>query len=260
MRVGPWPVGVMLALCVSPAVAQDRDFCANRPGLGTPPCTLAPGAAMIETGVAEWDHSADASETHDSEALGDLLLRIGVSKSAEVQFGLTSLTLERMLDRASGAASRTSRSGDTFIAVRRGIAGPDGPLAIEAFASAPPGHVGRWSAGLLLPATVKMPDSFQLALSPEVDLAADTDGHGHHIAYGGVIGLSRNISADVSLAAEVEALENDDPGAHSLDARLAGSIAWQVRPRLQVDLEADAGLAAGAPDTAILFGFADRFR
>jgi hypothetical protein len=120
--------------------------------------------------------------------------------------------------------------------------------------------VGRWSAGLLLPATVKMPDSFQLALSPEVDLAADTDGHGHHIAYGGVIGLSRNISADVSLAAEVEALENHDPGAHSLDARLAGSIAWQVTPRLQVDLEADAGLAAGAPDTAILFGFADRFR
>jgi len=81
-----------------------------------------------------------------------------------------------------------------------------------------------------------------------------------NIAYGGVIGLSRNISAGVSLAAEVEALENDDPGAHSLDARLAGSIAWQVTPRLQVDLEADAGLAAGAPDTAILFGFADRFR
>jgi len=260
MRVGPWPVGVMLALCASPAIAQDRDFCANRPGLGTPPCTIAPGSAMIEAGVAEWDHSADASATDDSEAFGDLLLRIGVSPSAEVQFGLTSFTLERMHDRASGAASRASRVGDAFIAVRRGIAGPDGPLAIEAFVSAPPGHASRWSTGLLLPASVNLPEAFQLALSPEVDLAADADGHGRHIAYGGVIGLSRNISADVSLAGEVQALENDDPGAHSLDVRLAGSIAWQATPRLEIDLEADAGLSAGAPDRAILFGFADRFR
>ena len=252
-------MGIGLTACASPALAQDRDFCANRPGLGTPPCTLAPGSAMIETGVAEWDHSADASGTDDSETFGDLLLRVGVSQSAEVQFGLTSFTLDRMRDRA-GVVTRTSGVGEAFLGVRRGLAGPNGPLAIEAFVSAPPGHAGRWSAGMLLPASVNLPGDFQLALTPEVDLAADADGRGRHLAYGGVVGLSRNLAANVSLAGELGAFEDADPAGHSLDARLAGSLAWQATPRLQVDFEADAGLSAGAPDTALMIGFAGRFR
>jgi hypothetical protein len=250
----------VLALCATPVLAQDRDFCANRPGLGTPPCTLAPGSAMIETGVAEWDHSANASGTDDSETFGDSLLRVGVSQSAEVQFGLTSLTLDRMRDHATGDVARTSGVGDAFVGVRRGLAGPNGPVAIAAFVSAPPGHAGRWSAGVLLPASVNLPGDFQLALTPEVDLAADADGRGRHIAYGGVVGLSRNLAANVSLAGELGAFEDADPAGHSLDARLAGSLAWQATPRLQVDFEADAGLSAGAPDTALMIGFAGRFR
>ena len=250
----------MLAFGALPAHAQDRDFCANRPGIGTPACTLAPGAAMIETGVVEWDHSADSVATDDSTTWGDLLLRIGVSQSAEVQFGLTSFTLDRLRDRASGRVTRSSGVGDAFVAVRRGIAGPNGPVAIEAFVSAPADHPGRWSAGVLLPAGVDLPDDFQLALTPEIDVAADVDGHGRHLAYGGVLGLSRNIAANVSLGGEIAAFEDNDPSGHSLDARLAGSLAWQVAPRLQIDFEADAGLSAGAPDTAIMVGFAERFR
>jgi hypothetical protein len=107
---------------------------------------------------------------------------------------------------------------------------------------------------------VGLPDGFQLALTPEVDLAADADRGGRHIAYGGVIGLSRNVSTKVSLAGELGAFEDADPAGHSLDARLAGSVAWQATPRLQLDFEADAGLSAGAPDRALMIGFADRFR
>ena len=215
---------------------------------------------MIETGIAEWDHSADASGTDDSETFGDLLLRVGVSQSAEVQFGLTSFTLDRMRDRATGALARTLGVGDAFLGVRRGLAGPNGPVAIEAFVSASPGHASRWSAGMLLPASVDLPGDFQLALTPEVDLAADADGSGRHVAYGGVVGLSRNIAATVSLAGELAVFEDADPAGHSLDARFAGSLAWQATPRLQVDFEADAGLSAGAPDVALMIGFAGRFR
>ena len=253
-------IGIGLAICPSPAMAQDRDFCANRPGLGTPPCTLAPGSAMIETGVAEWDHTADAGSIDDSATFGDLLLRVGVSRRAEVQFGLTSFTLDRMRDRTSGAVTHSSGVGDAFLAVRRGIAGPNGPVAVEAFVGAPPGHADRWSGGLLLPASANLPGDFQLALTPEVDLTLDADGHGRHIAYGGVAGLSRNVAANVSLAGELSAFEDADPAGHSLDARLAGSLAWQATPRLQIDVEADAGLSAGAPDSALMIGFARRFR
>lgn len=253
----------LLALAVScstPAAAQDRDFCANRPGIGTPACTMAPGTAMIEAGVAEWDHSADAAGSDDATTVGDFLLRVGVSESAEVQAGLTSLVRDRLYDRASGQVTHSTDVGDAFLAVRRGLAGPNGPVAIEAFVSAPPDHPGSWSAGLLLPAGFDLPSGFQLALTPEIDLAADADGDSRHLAYGGVIGLSHSLGAKLSLGGELAAFEDADPAGHSLDARLAGSLAWQVAPRLQVDFEADAGLSAGAPDMALMVGFADRFR
>ncbi|HSQ95563.1 MAG TPA: transporter [Croceibacterium sp.] len=251
---------MLCALLATPALAQERDFCANRPGLGTPPCTLAPGSAMIETGVAEWDHSADAASTDDSTTFGDLLLRVGVSQGAEVQFGLTSFTHDRVRNRATGVVVHSSNVGDALVAVRQGIAGPNGPVAIETFVSAPADHPGHWSAGVLLPASVDLPAGFQFALTPEIDLAADAGGGGRHLAYGGVLGLSHALAATVSVAGELAAFEDADPAGRSLDARLAASLAWQATPRLQLDVEADAGLSAGAPDTALMIGFAERFR
>jgi len=40
-------------LAAAPAMAQDkqRDFCPDRPGLGTPPCTFDPGHGDIEVGL-----------------------------------------------------------------------------------------------------------------------------------------------------------------------------------------------------------------
>lgn len=259
MRAG-WISVAVLAFLAAPALAQERDFCANRPGIGTPACTMAPGSAMLETGVAEWDHSADAGGTDDSTTLGQFLLRVGVSDSAEIQLGLDSYTLDRTFDRTGHLVARSSGVGNAFFAVRRGLAGPNGPVAIEGFVSVPANDASQWSAGLLLPAGANLPAGFQLALTPEVDLAADADRHGRHIAYGGVVGLSHSLTANLTAGGELAAFEDADPAGHSLDARVSGSLAWQATPRLQIDLEADAGLSAGAPDTAVMIGFADRFR
>jgi outer membrane putative beta-barrel porin/alpha-amylase len=254
----PLLLPLLLLLPAAPALAQDRDFCANRPGIGTPACTMAPGSAMLETGVAEWDHSADAGGSEDSATFGQFLLRVGVNDSTEVQFGLDSHTLDRTFDRAGHLVARSSGIGNAFLAVRSGVAGPNGPVAVEGFVSAPANDTSRWSAGLLLPAGINLPAGFQLALTPEVDLAADADRHGRHIAYGGVIGVSHAVSTRLTAGAELAAFEDADPSGHALDARLTGELAWQIRPRLQVDVEADAGLSAGAPDTAVMFGFAAR--
>jgi len=251
---------IALALPATPVLADEREFCANRPGIGTPACTMAPGSAMLETGVAERDNSHDASGSEDNTTLGQFLLRVGVSESAEVQFGLDSYTLDRTLDRTGHLLARSSGVGDAFLAVRRGLAGPNGPVAIEGFVSVPATDTHQWTAGLLLPAGMDLPVGFQLALTPEVDLAADGDRHGRHVAYGGVVGLCHALATNLTAGGELAAFEDTDPSGHSLDARLSGSLAWQVSPRLQVDFEADAGLSARAPDTAVMIGFADRFR
>lgn len=254
----------LISLATTPALADDRDFCADRPGIGTPPCTLAPGSLMLEATGAEWDHSSDAQSVEDKLTLGDFALRVGVTQSAEVQFGLTSYIHDRDRDRATGLVSHQSGVGDAFVAVRQGLAGPNGPVAIQAFVIVPTGDAavgaGDWGGGVLLPVQLKLPSGFQLGLTPEIDAAVDADGKGRHLAYGGVAGLSHDVGKNVSAGAEIAAFEDEDPGGHSLDARVTGELAWQVNPRLQLDVEGDLGLSSGAPDHAVMVGFAEKFR
>jgi hypothetical protein len=248
-----------------PAMAEDaREFCADRPGLGTPTCTLAPGAAVIETGVAGWERSRSAESVDDEITLGDALLRVGLGESTEVQLGLTSHVIQRSRDRASGEVERVSGVGDATLAVRQGLAGPNGPVAIQAFVTLPvakrPIGSGAWSAGFLLPASVTLSQGFDLELTPEIDLTPNADRPGRHVAWGGVVGLSRPLTERLSLTGELAAFRDEDPDERSTDARVAASLAWQVAERLQVDFEADLGLSNGAPDHALALGFAWQFR
>jgi len=251
-----------LALGFAPQIAhaEDRDFCANRPGLGTPACTLAPGRAMIEVGLAGWDHTSDSASVEDEVTLGDALLRVGVTETTEVQIGLASHVIDRSRDRVTGVVMRDAGIGDGTFAVRQSLSGPNGKVALQAFVTAPLRGGGPASFGMLLPAGFDLPSGFEIDFTPEVDLAANESGNGHHLAWGGVVGLSHPLGKQVSLTGEVAAFRDEDPTGHSTDARVAGSIAWQVGEHFQLDFEADAGLSSGAPDRSLLFGLAWQFR
>lgn len=256
--------GVLASVAAHPASAEQREFCADRPGLGTPPCTLAPGEAMLEVGLAGIERDAQSDTVTDTLTAADTVLRLGLTARSEVQFGLTGLVHTRQRDRASGAVEHDTGVGDGLIAIRRGLAGPNGPVAVQAFATLPIGHgaasAGDWGAGVLLPLGIAMPSGFAFALTPEVDAAVDGDGDGRHLAYGGVAGLSHDVAGNLSAAFELAAFEDHDPAGHALDARLAGSLAWELAPGWQVDAEADVGLSHAAPDHAFLIGFARRLR
>ena len=262
-RSGIVAAALALAAVLHPgtARAEDRDFCADRPGRGTPACTLSPGQAMIEVGVIGWDHSADAGGSNDSFNLADTLLRVGVTQQTELQVGIAGYTRTRARDK-TGVLSEQRGIGDGYIAVRQGLAGDNGPAAIEAFVTLPlgkpPAGAGDWGAGLLLPFGKKLGGGFELALTPEADLAVNASGHGRHPAYGGVIGVSHTLAKDLSATGEVFAFEDNDPDGHAFDARVAGSLAWQVGKRLQLDFEGDLGVSHAAPKRALMIGFARR--
>ncbi len=257
-------LSITIGLMPFAAHAEDRDFCANRPGLGTPACTLAPGKAMIEVGIGAWDHSSDAATIEDDVTLGDALLRVGVTETAEVQIGLTGHVIQRMRDRASGVVDRVAGIGDGTLAIRQSLTGPNGRVAVELFATAPlakpPIGAGAWSGGVILPADFTLPAGFEIDFTPELDIAVNAGGAGHHLAWGGVVGLSHSLARQLTLTGEVAAFRDEDPAGHSTDMRVAGSLAWQVSQRFQLDFEADAGLSSGAPDRSLAFGLAWQFR
>ncbi|MDE2596375.1 MAG: transporter [Sphingomonadales bacterium] len=244
-----------------PACAQERDFCASRPGLGTPACTMAPGTLMVETGIAGWEHTRDSSSAEDNVTLGDFLLRLGVSDRTELQLGFGGWQHQRVHD--STGVSSGHGIGDILLGFRHGLAGPNGPVAVQGFITLPTGTgtatAGDWGAGLLLSAGKNLPGGFEIDVTPEIDAAVNGSGKGRHLAWGGVLGLSHPLGQSVSLTGELAAFRDQDPDGASTDARAALSLAWQAGRNVQFDLEADAGLANGAPRRALLVGFARRF-
>lgn len=253
-----------LLLAASPALAEEREFCADRPGLGTPACTLAPGAAMVETGIAAWERTRDAATVADDLTFADVLLRLGVGETTEIQLGLTGRVVQRERDRLSGAVDRVSGIGDGTFALRQSLSGANGPLAVMAYVSLPiakrPIGSGEWSGGVMLPLGFDLSDGLSLDFTPQVEFAANGARSGHHMAWGGVVGMTKSLGERLSLTGEFGAMQDDDPDGHSTDARLACSLAWQVARHLQLDFEADVGLSSGAPDHALALGFAWQFR
>lgn len=245
----------------APARAEERDFCADRPGLGTPACTVAPGEAMVEVGLGEWDHTTSTDAVNDVVTIGQVDLRLGLTQRSEVLLGFGGWTHQR--DRAGGAIAAAAGTGDITIGIKRGLAGPDGPFAVQAFVTLPagkgPGTAGDWGAGAVLPVNLTLPHGFEFDLTPEIDAAVNASGSGRHLAYGSVFGLSHPLGGAAAIAAEVSLSRDLDPAGKETQALAALSLAWQAGPRFQIDLEGDCRLAGSEPDHALMIGFARRF-
>ncbi|MBU3076711.1 transporter [Sphingomonas sp. XMGL2] len=258
--------GVMFAASMAGAQAPQREFCADRPGLDTPPCTLAPGRIQVETGALDFTHDRNADGTTDTLLAGDTLVRIGLGEHVEGQVAWTPYGHVRMRDAATGIVSNTSRVGDVTLAMRRNLRNPDGSgasLAVMPYVTLPVGRApigaGDWGTGLLVPMAFDLGGPLHLALTPEVDAAVDEDGHGRHLAYGSMAGLGIDLTDALNLTVEAEALRDRDPSGHGTVANAAVSLAWQRGENTQFDIGAVAGLNRHSPDGQVYIGVARRF-
>jgi hypothetical protein len=155
---------------IGTAQAQDlRPLCPDRPGLGTPACTVDQGHLVAEMGAVDWSLDRADGERNDSWTFGDLLLRYGVSANTEVQLGWTALGAVRV--REGGTVTHSSGIGDTTLAVRQNLAHPDGSgfsVAVMPYATLPTGGqtigAGDWGAGVILPLSYSLNDTFALTL------------------------------------------------------------------------------------------------
>lgn len=261
--------GSALLFALMPVAAQaqgERDLCTDRPGLGTPPCTVEPGQVLFELGLGDWTRERNGSERVDTIVAGDALARIGLTEHLEAQIGWTGYGHVRTRDRTTGAVDRTSGTGDVTLTLLRNLQNPDGSgvsIALMPFATLPVGGraIGArdWGAGLRAPFSVELSAGVALALTPEVDAAVDEDGSGRHLAYGSVAGLGFDLSDSVSGAAELSAFRDDDPSDHATQMLAGLSLGWQPSDDLQLDIGANLGLNHDSPDTQLYIGVARRF-
>lgn len=255
----------MPAWADAPGAASARDLCPDRPGLGTPACTLDNGRIMIELGLADWTRDKAGPVRTDTVTAGDALLRIGLNDTLEAQIGWTAYGHVRTRDLAAGTIGNSASTSDVTLALRQNLRNPDGSgfsIAAMPFVSLPIGGkaigAGDWGAGLLMPMSFDL-GGLSLALSPEIDAAVDSDGKGRHLGYGSVVGLGFSLTDAISASTEISIHRDDDPAGHITEALAGLSAGWQPNDDLQLDLGVNIGLNAASPDTELYIGIARRF-
>jgi hypothetical protein len=260
------PFALLALAAAAPAAAQPklRDFCPDRPGLGTPPCTFDPGHGDVEVGLVDWTLDRRPGSRTDTFVLGDTLVRYGLTPTTELQLAWTSFGTQRQRD-ASGV-SRSSGTGDVRIAVRQNLQHPDGSalsVAVMPYLGLPTGGqaigAGTWRAGTLLPVTYQLPHGFQLDFTGRIEAEPNQSRRGRHLAYGGIFGLDMPVAKAVTGTFELSVQRSLDPAGHSTPMVGAFSLAWLARPSLQLDVGANRGISGGAPDWELYAGIAKRF-
>lgn len=260
---------VVLGCCAFAGLAhagEPRDLCPDRPGLGTPACTVEPGAVVGELGLGDWTRENDSVQRSDTILVGDALVRIGLTESLEGQIGWTAYGHVRTRDKATGAVRKTGRTGDVTLALRQNLRNPDGSgvsVAVMPYVTLPVGKApigaGDWGAGVLVPLSVELSDTVSFALTPGVEAAVDSDGDGRHLRYGSVAGVGLALGERLSLSTEVALHRDRDPAGHTTEALLGLSAAWKANAMTQFDVGLNCGLNGNSPDSQFYLGIARRF-
>jgi len=247
------------------AHAELRDYCPDRPGIGSPSCTIDRGHVSAEVGIAGWTLDKTAGARDDTLILGDMLARFGLGDATEFRLGWTGYGRQRDRD-ATGATRRQHRVGDVTLALRQNLRNPDGSglsFAVTPFVTLPVGRqpigAGDWGAGLAGALSLELNDSIALAFTPEADAAVDEDGRGRHFAYSLVEGINAKLNEGLTMTIEHQVSRDRDPAGHST-TQLAGlSFGWMRSKQLQLDMGANAGLNQHSPDIELYVGISRRF-
>lgn len=259
-------LGLLVALALAaPAHAEPaRDFCPDRPGLGTPACTIDDGQIAVELGLADWTQDGGATNSSDTITAGDLLLRYGISQNLEVQWGWS--LYGHVRSRAGNVRMADSSTGDMRIALRQNLQNPDGSglaIAIMPYVSLPTGGsaigAGDWGAGIIVPVSRELLGGYAVGLTGEVAASPDADGAGRHLSYAMVAGLDVPLAEQLGATFELSAARDHDPAGASTQWLGGISLGWSPRPSLQLDVGVNLGLNRQAPDSAVYAGIAYRF-
>lgn len=259
-------LAALLTVAASPAFAQERAYCPERPGLDTPACIVDRGRVSVETALLDWTLDRQPDSRTDTVLIGDTLVRLGVTDTLEARVGWTPYGHERVRDRRSGAVDAVGQAGDVSLGVKASLHNPDGSgLSVAAlpYVTLPVGGSrigeGAVGAGLLIPVTYALSDAVQLDVTPEVDAQPNADRSGRHLRYSAAGGATVELTRSLSAALEGQVIRDRDPDDRSTQTFAALSLAWQVRDDLQLDAIGVAGLDAAAPDVQLAFGVSRRF-
>jgi len=254
----------MLVAAASAAAADEPPICADRPSKSTGPCTVPTGRWQVETGLIDWSRDRSGGVRTDAIQWGNTAIKYGLSANTDVELWLT--PLETLSIHGGGARQHHSSFGDTLVRVKHALTSNDAAvqIALDPFVKVPTAsrQLGnrKVEAGLLVPVQIGLGKGpLTLSLGPELDLLADGDGHGRHVATQQVVNLGFAASDKLSLSTELWAMWDWDPSGTGKQASWDGSAAYLVSKDVQIDAGANFGLNDQTPGIELYTGVSVRF-
>lgn len=246
------------ALTAGSLAAQDTppgELVTDRPDRTESAAVVAPGYVQVETGVLFTRDEEGAAEVEVVEGPGTLV-RIGLGGRTEIRLGWDGWVRQEMRFGGGGEAT-VDGAGDAELGAKvrlRDEAGPLPEAALLVGVSLPWGDEeltsDRYDPSILLSLAHTL--SERLALGYNAGVAwSSAPGEGgavetsSHLAWSAAlgIGLTERLGAFAELFGEEPI---DAPGSSAVSAD--GGFTWLLRPNLQLDLFAGAGLTDDAPD------------
>ena len=258
-------IAVTILTASGPAAAADEQpICADRPSKSTGPCTVPKGEWQIETGLVDWSRDKSDGVTTDTTAWGNTEIKYGVSNRVDVELGLT--PLETFSVQGVGMHDHQSSFGDIVVRVKYALTADSAPVqvALDPFVKIPTANheLGnrKVEGGLLVPVQIPIAKSpLTLAVDPELDLLADGEGGGRHLATQQVVNLGIQASEKVSVSTEIWAMWDWDPAGTAKQVSLDVAAAYLPTKKLQLDAGANFGLNRQTPDVEVYTGVSVRF-
>jgi hypothetical protein len=242
----------------------DAPICAARPGKSTPACTVPAGHFQLETGLVDWSLQKSSEQRDTSLAIGETTFKYGLTDRSDIEVDIT--PWQRSTSRAGPVRHRASGFGDVTLAYKQQLTSNDAALQIAAepvvkipTAKHSLGN-GKWEAGLLIPVGYAIPNTpLSVGATPELDWAADGDGHGHHAAMAQVVSLGWAASDKLGLSAELWGQRDWDPAGTTRQYSADASVAFLPSNDVQLDAGANFGHNRETPDVELYAGVSKRF-
>lgn len=254
---------LLLAAAAAGGGDAEPDFCADRPGLATGTCIVPGGHVQLEFSLGEHSRQRQGDSVEKDWSFVPTELRIGLDRKTEVRFDMEPLLRSKLS--GPGGTERSHGAGDLTVSVKRLLTSDHAKVKVSAlpFVTLPTGSrdftAGRLAEGLLVPVDAELGGKWSLTLTPEADRNPDSDGPGHHWrgALSGELGYA--LTDKLSIGADWLVGREKDGAERKREAQIGLDAALQVGKNVQLDLEADAGLARSSPDLLLITGVAIRF-
>lgn len=232
--------------------------------MATPTCTVPRGMIQVETTLVDWVRDRSGAVRSEEFAAGESAIKFGITERFHLEAVISPYLRSRV--REQGSSESISGFGDMGTAAKYRLTRDGSPVqvALKLFVKIPTAKGslgnGKVEGGLVVPIAFAIPGSgLSLGLSPQLDLVADGDGSGHHLAMAQVVSLGVPLSPRLSASAELWSGWDWDPSGTIRQQAAGASAAYLLSDNVQIDAGVNLALNRAAPDVQLYSGFAFRF-